>query len=176
MLRLQRDRSAVSTVFANALMVAMTVGMAGSLFVMTTSLISPYTPPAVSFLTFQSSGTYGSATPDYCCLNDSYVQVIEVGGNPLPWSSSLQFVIRSLTGEILLRGDLEPTPADPYLGIYHAGPGTPSVPVVGYEDVEPLGWVTPADTVQIYGMSEEYHGATLQVLEAPRILSQLTIE
>ncbi len=177
LLRLRQSRSGVTAVTANLLMVVMTVGMGASLFVMTANLVSPYTPPQVSFLGLQSAGTYASGAPGYCCLNDSFVQIIDVGGDALVWGPRMQYQITSLTGEVLIRGDLEPAPlVDFYLGVFHAGPGIASIPRIGFIDVEPLDEVSAADTIQIYGMSEEYHGANLKISMAGRLLAEIDLD
>jgi len=158
-------------------MVAMTVGMAGSLFVMVSNIVSPYTPPPASFLALQSAGTYASKAPDYCCLNDSFVQVIDVGGDALFWGPEMTYQITAIDGDVLIRGDLEDAPAvDYYLGVFHAGPGTPSIPVVGFIDVEPLDQVSAADTIQIYGMSEEFHGAKFRIADAGKLLAEIPLD
>ena len=52
-------------VTANVLMVAMTVGMAGSMFILVTNMVSPYTPPPISFLSLRGAGTYASLAGGY---------------------------------------------------------------------------------------------------------------
>ena len=159
-----RDRRAVSSVAATGLMVGMTVGMGAAAAVMFFGIVGPLTPPDIHFVTLRDNGIYASGAPGYPRLNDTFLQVIETSGDPVLWAPALQYQIWDAQGQLLIQGDLEQMPQDPYLGVYHASPSDPSLPVVGYIDVDPAGRVTPYDTVQLMGLSEEYHESTFRIM------------
>jgi hypothetical protein len=170
-------RSGITTVFANVILVAMAVGMAASMFIMVSNLVAPFTPPTSTFIGMHGAGSYHAEAPGYCCLNDSFFQVVSTGGTLPSWGPEMQYQIVAISGQTLIRGDMVPAPAsDLYAGVSHSGPGFASIPVVGYIDVYPLDQISEADTIQLYGMSEEYHGATFKLLSPTVVLTEVTIE
>lgn len=148
-------------------MVATTVGMAASLYVMVSAVL-PTNVADPTVLALSNRGFHSSAAPGYCCLNDTVLEVTLVRGGRQAWDAGLTFYVLSPDkSQLLLQGDLLAAPGDPallYLGVYHGTPDEVSVMNLAYVDADVNGYATAPDYLDLRGMSKEYHGATIVVM------------
>lgn len=164
---LRRDRHGVSPVFAEILMVLMTLVMAITVFLMVSNPFQQASTPATNLI-FKDSRQFHANAPGYCCLNDTILELASVTGASRGWESSLEFQIKDAFGaQMLLQGELTPAasdPADYYLGVYHGAPDQPSIINVGYADVDRDSFISAPDHIEVRGMSQEYHGAVFTLV------------
>ncbi len=164
---LRARRRGVSAVAGSALMVATTVGMAASLWVMVSGFL-PTNAADPTVLALSNRGFHTGAAPGYCCLNDTALEVTVLRGDRQPWNEGITFSVLSADrSQLLLQGDLVPVPANPallYLGVYHGSPDEVSVMNMGYVDADANGYASAPDYLDLRGMSKEYHGATLLLI------------
>lgn len=163
-LHIRRDKRGVTPVVAELLMVIMTIGMAGSMYIMFAGMISQSNVQVPTYLALRDTGQEHSNAPGYCCLNDTFLQIIDASGKTRTWDPPLRFQIWDASGGTLyLQGDLTPAPADPYLGVYQGDASEASIVSVGFVDLDRDGIVSVADTFQIRGMSDHYHDASFKI-------------
>lgn len=170
-LQILRNRRAVTPVFADVLLVTIVVAMSATLYVTVGGIFSNVGETPTS-LSFRDTGASHANTPDYCCLNDTVLEVVYSAGTPWDWANGVQFQIyNAANGEMLVQGDLYEAPRDQafaYLGIYHGSPDEASIINIGFADINSDGTVSASDHIEIRGMSKEFHFATLRVIADAR--------
>jgi hypothetical protein len=174
--QVRQDRRGFAPIVAELLMVIMTVGMAASMYIMLGGVLSQSNVEVPTLLTLRDTGQQHSGAPGYCCLNDTFLQIIDASGKTRHWNPPLQFQIWDASGAVLfIQGDLNPVANDPYVGVYHGAPDELSVVSIGFVDLDRDGLVSVTDTFQIRGMSKEYHDASLKITTEGVMLASYTL-
>lgn len=157
----------MTPVFAELLMVVMTAVMAASVFFMWSGVANE-APTIPTRIVLGDARQVPANAPGYCCLNDTLLEVVSAFGDARAWDSGLEFqIIDAATGALIMRGDLQPAPADPskyYVGVYHGSPSEASIVNVGYVDLDGNSFASAPDHIEVRGMSKEYHQATFRIL------------
>lgn len=170
---MRRDRRGVSPVMAEMLMVITTATMGAAAYLMYAAIADQAASVPPAFL-FRASNPQGSQVPDYCCLNDTIVDVISTVGPPQEWGPAMEYTINNADdGSLMMQGYLIEEPqnlTDIYLGVYWGSPDEASIINLWFSDIDRDTFVSPTDHLSLRGMSKEFHGAVLRVVSSGRVV------
>ncbi len=161
---LRSNRRAVAPVLAEILMVIIVVVMSATLWFTFNGIFSNATETN-TVVGMKDNGLIAATAPDYCCLNDTLIEITFTSGGARAWQSGVQFLVESpVDSAVIVQGDLNEAPRDRdfyYIGIYHGSPNEASIANIGYNDFNSDGQISAGDRIELRGLSKEFHGATI---------------
>jgi hypothetical protein len=163
-LSLRSNRRAVAPVLAEILMVVIVVVMSATLWFTFNGIFTTATD-SHTVVGMHDNGFVAATTPDYCCLNDTIIEITFASGGARSWESGVQFVVESGNDSaVMVQGDLFEAAHDRafyYIGIYHGSADEASIANIGYNDFNGDGQISAGDRIEMRGMSKEFHGASI---------------
>jgi flagellin-like protein len=145
--RMAIARDGVSPVIGTILMVAVTVVLAAIVYIVVIPLVDPVEEPPEDIVILEQGRVTQPGPNDY----DTFFTIVAVRSQEKFYATDVSFVVQGTHGSLITDA------------------------TVTFEDADGNNYVTEGDSIKVEGMTDEYPGALLKMLNRGVLLGQNTI-